>query len=108
MAVRQFLFRLELDDRGTPVAHAPGSPRPLDDYQIASRLSYFLWSSMPDDELFDLADSRYAPLVRIVVEMATTTAREARQAGRAEAIPFIENECVRRFIEYFQKPIHVH
>lgn len=29
----------------------------VDDYAIASRLSYFLWSSMPDDELLDLADT---------------------------------------------------
>ncbi len=45
-----FLFRLELDDR-------PGASvsKPLNDYQLASRLSYFLWSSMPDDELFRLA-----------------------------------------------------
>ena len=28
---------------------------PLSDYELASRLSYFLWSSMPDDELFELA-----------------------------------------------------
>lgn len=31
--------------------------RPLDDYEIASRLSYYLWSSMPDEELFSLAES---------------------------------------------------
>lgn len=30
---------------------------PLDDYQLASRLSYFLWATMPDDELMRLADS---------------------------------------------------
>ena len=30
---------------------------PLDDYQLASRLSYFLWSTMPDDELMEVADS---------------------------------------------------
>ena len=30
-------------------------PRPLDDYALASRLSYFLWGSMPDEMLFDLA-----------------------------------------------------
>ncbi|MBI1372609.1 MAG: DUF1592 domain-containing protein [Phycisphaera sp.] len=30
-------------------------PRPLDEWEMASRLSYFLWSSMPDDALFDLA-----------------------------------------------------
>lgn len=46
----KFLFRLELDDR-------PDSPepRPLDEFQLASRLSYFLWSTMPDDELHQLA-----------------------------------------------------
>lgn len=46
----KFLFRLELDDR-------PDSPdpRPLDEFQLASRLSYFLWSTMPDDQLFKLA-----------------------------------------------------
>jgi hypothetical protein len=46
----KFLFRVELDDR-------PGSaePHPISDYQLASRLSYFLWNSMPDDELFALA-----------------------------------------------------
>lgn len=46
----KFLFRLELDDRPqTP------EPYPIDEFQLASRLSYFLWSSMPDDELFELA-----------------------------------------------------
>src|SRR5439155_232619 len=30
-------------------------PQPVDDYDLASRLSYFLWSSMPDAELFRLA-----------------------------------------------------
>jgi len=46
----KFLFRAELDDR-------PGRPevRPLDEFQLASRLSYFLWSTMPDDQLSDLA-----------------------------------------------------
>jgi mono/diheme cytochrome c family protein len=43
-----FLFRVELETR-------PGAPRTLNDLELASRLSYFLWSSMPDDELLDLA-----------------------------------------------------
>lgn len=34
---------------------ASEGPRPLDDYELASRLSYFLWSTMPDEELFRLA-----------------------------------------------------
>jgi hypothetical protein len=46
-----FLFRWELD----PDALKPGTVRNLNDYEVASRLSYFLWSSMPDDRLFDLA-----------------------------------------------------
>ena len=35
-----------------------GEPGPLDDDALASRLSYFLWRSMPDDELFSLAGKR--------------------------------------------------
>jgi hypothetical protein len=46
----KFLFRVELDDRPDMA-----EPHAIDDYQLASRLSYFLWSTMPDDELFSLA-----------------------------------------------------
>lgn len=46
-----FLFRVELD----PAADDADGIRELNDYELASRLSYFLWSSMPDQELFDLA-----------------------------------------------------
>ena len=46
-----FLFRVELDPEAKPGQHV----RTLNEYEMASRLSYFLWSSMPDDELFDLA-----------------------------------------------------
>ena len=47
----KFLFHVESDDR--PDAEGVQS---LDEFQLASRLSYFLWSTMPDDELLDLAD----------------------------------------------------
>ena len=43
-----FLFRIETDRPGT-------QPQPIGDWELASRLSYFLWSSMPDPELFRLA-----------------------------------------------------
>jgi hypothetical protein len=43
----QFLFRVERDFK----SRASG-PHPINNYELASRLSYFLWSSMPDDELF--------------------------------------------------------
>jgi cytochrome c5 len=46
-----FLFRIEADpDKG-----APGAAYRLSDVELASRLSFFLWSSIPDDELLDVA-----------------------------------------------------
>ncbi|MBK7644588.1 MAG: DUF1592 domain-containing protein [Planctomycetes bacterium] len=47
----RFLFRLEPDPPGA----VPGKLRRLDGYELASRLSYFLWSSAPDAELGTLA-----------------------------------------------------
>jgi mono/diheme cytochrome c family protein len=47
----QFLFRIEQE----PAGAAPGSVRPVGDFELASRLSFFLWSSIPDDELLDAA-----------------------------------------------------
>ena len=46
-----FLFRIA---RQPPDAR-PGTPYAVSDVELASRLSFFLWSSMPDDELIDLA-----------------------------------------------------
>jgi hypothetical protein len=46
----KFLFRVELDDKPDAAA-----AHPINEYQLASRLSYFLWSTMPDDELMKLA-----------------------------------------------------
>lgn len=45
---REFLFRTELDQ--------PVSPYRLSDLEIASRLSFFLWSSLPDEELLTAAE----------------------------------------------------
>ncbi len=47
-----FLFRVEIDpDPSYTASHALG------EFELASRLSFFLWSSMPDAQLFDLARS---------------------------------------------------
>ncbi|MYK90036.1 MAG: DUF1592 domain-containing protein, partial [Acidobacteria bacterium] len=43
----EFLFRVERD----PEDVAPGAPYRVSDLELASRLSFFLWSSIPDDEL---------------------------------------------------------
>jgi hypothetical protein len=48
---REFLFRTEHDPAGLP----PKTPYPVSDLELASRLSFFLWSSIPDDALLDLA-----------------------------------------------------
>jgi hypothetical protein len=53
LASPSFLYRWELDSRAEGT-EAPAS-RTLTSYEFASRLSYFLWSSMPDGELFDRA-----------------------------------------------------
>lgn len=47
----QFLFRAEIQ----PEPNNPGKVVNVDEYVLASRLSYFLWSSLPDDELTKLA-----------------------------------------------------
>jgi mono/diheme cytochrome c family protein len=49
----QFLFRIERD----PANVAVGTPYRISDLELASRLSFFLWSSIPDDELLDAAAS---------------------------------------------------
>jgi mono/diheme cytochrome c family protein len=46
-----FLFRIERD----PAGKSPGSVYRLNDFELASRLSFFLWSSMADDELLEAA-----------------------------------------------------
>ena len=51
LASPTFIFRVEED----PAALAPGTPYRVNDVELASRLSFFLWSSMPDDTLLDLA-----------------------------------------------------
>ncbi|QOY90545.1 DUF1592 domain-containing protein [Paludibaculum fermentans] len=48
-----FLFHIERD----PNPADPGAVHPVSGVELASRLSYFLWSSMPDDELLALGES---------------------------------------------------
>ncbi len=48
----EFLFRIEHDPAGT----APGEIYPVGDIELASRLSFFLWSTLPDEELLGVAE----------------------------------------------------
>jgi mono/diheme cytochrome c family protein len=54
LASPNFLFRIQRQ----PASMAPGTVYRLSDLELASRLSFFLWSSIPDDELLDLAISK--------------------------------------------------
>ena len=52
-----FLFRVERDPNNTARGKtASGTIYRLNDFEFASRLSFFLWSSIPDDELLNLAE----------------------------------------------------
>jgi hypothetical protein len=51
LADPEFVYRLEQEPAGT----VPGKAYRISDLALASRLSFFLWSSVPDDELIDLA-----------------------------------------------------
>ena len=52
LASPRFLFRAEIQ----PEPNNPNAILPLDDFALASRLSFFLWSSLPDKELWELAE----------------------------------------------------
>ena len=49
----EFLFRIEQEPAGVE----PGAPYRVSDVELASRLAFFLWSSIPDDELLELASA---------------------------------------------------
>ncbi len=49
----EFLYRIEVD----PEDAAPGAPYPVADLDLASRLSFFLWSSIPDEPLLAAAEA---------------------------------------------------
>jgi hypothetical protein len=67
-----FLYRTELSDEARDGLVA------LDGWEIASRLSYFLWSSMPDAELFALAEAGDLRDPAVVAEQARRMLREPR------------------------------
>ena len=52
LADPEFLYRKEAEPIGVPA----GLPYRISDYDLASRLSFFLWSSIPDDQLLTLAE----------------------------------------------------
>ena len=75
-----FLFRIERD----PASSAPGSVYRVSDFELASRLSFFLWSSIPDDELLDLAEQGK------LQDPAVLSAAGESHAGRSQSKALVE------------------
>ncbi|MFP6763752.1 MAG: DUF1592 domain-containing protein [Planctomycetaceae bacterium] len=72
-----FLFRVEFDSQPDD----PTVSRAVTDFELASRLSYFLWSSMPDDELFRLAgDGKLKEPDTLVAQTKRMLAHDKAQA----------------------------
>jgi hypothetical protein len=74
LADPEFIYRRELEPSGV----AAGSPYPISDLELASRLSFFLWSSIPDEELIGLASQgrlRDAQVLEQQVERMTADPR---------------------------------
>lgn len=75
----KFLFRLELDEDDAPPV------RNLNDFELGTRLSYFLWSSMPDDTLFELAADRRLGEAEVLREQVS------RMLSDPKSSAFVEN-----------------
>ncbi len=76
-----FLFRVEPPNRTS-------QPRPLPQHALASRLSYFLWGSMPDELLFDVARAGKMHDPAVLKELIARMLRNDRSLGFAQR--FIE------------------
>ncbi|MFO0868838.1 MAG: DUF1592 domain-containing protein [Pirellulales bacterium] len=75
-----FLFRVERDQ-------APEDPRDrhaVSDFELASRLSYFLWSSMPDDELLEAAERGRLRDEAVLLEQTRRLLADPRSVALAE------------------------
>jgi hypothetical protein len=87
----EFLLRVERDPAGV----APGAVYAISDIELASRLSFFLWSSVPDDELLNAATKRQlsdpAVLARQVRRMMADPRAEAFVRNFAGQWLFLRN-----------------
>ncbi len=89
-----YLFRMDLASAG------PGT-RPLTGHELASRLSYFLWSSLPDEELLLAFDSSQNGVIDLATVEEQTRRMLADDRVRGLAVEFATNWLdVRRFPEH--------
>ncbi|MEZ5328500.1 MAG: DUF1592 domain-containing protein [Verrucomicrobiales bacterium] len=77
----EFLFRIEKE----PEDAEPGKAYAISDVELASRLSFFIWSSLPDDELLDLA------IAGKLREAGVLEAQVRRMLADARSISLVNN-----------------
>ncbi len=80
-----FLYRVDLRDpaRGFPGLASSQAAIPLSGYELASRLSYFLWSSMPDQELLNHAATGDLSRRDVLIAQARRMLKDPRSRGLA-------------------------
>jgi hypothetical protein len=85
LASPAFLMRVE-------AAHPGSATRPLDSYELASRLSYFLWATMPDEELLTLARSGALEQPRVLEQQALRMLRDpkVRELSESFAVQWLQ------------------
>ena len=87
-----FLFRVELDAE----PDNPGAIHPVAPFELATRLSYFIWSSMPDEELFKLAGDGTLADPKVLAAQVQRMLRDPRADALAEN--FAEQWLQTRFL----------
>lgn len=90
-----FLFRTEPPNPGADA-------RPIDQYALANRLSYFLWGSMPDEILFDLAKAGKLQDEEVLAQLIPRMLRNDRSLGFAER--FVEQWLRTRELAFDKAP----
>ncbi len=76
----EFLFRIEQE----PEATEPGTVYRIRDTELASRLSFFLWSSIPDDELLSLAESKQLHDPKVLEQQTLRMLADSRSRALVE------------------------
>jgi mono/diheme cytochrome c family protein len=79
LASPQFIFRLER----APAGVRPGQIYRISDIDLASRLSYFLWSTVPDKELVDLAMKNQLRVPDVLEQQVTRMLKDSRSEALA-------------------------
>jgi Protein of unknown function (DUF1592)/Protein of unknown function (DUF1588)/Protein of unknown function (DUF1587)/Protein of unknown function (DUF1585)/Protein of unknown function (DUF1595) len=74
-----FLFRIEQDPR------TAGAARPISEHELASRLSYFIWASMPDEELRRCADQGTLRQPRVLATQLRRMLKDEKAGALVEA-----------------------